>query len=151
MNFDEAKTELAKRLAGIYPGHHVGFSFDPDDDGIVYVRVYGVPDGEVNNSKSLVWDLVDALGTVDNVEFVPSIISMTNTSHYHQEFMPTGDDFDVAIPADIMQLLEKSETPSGVRLVCAEPLIVGWGDENDLELLHNIDEVTDERSFKVAA
>ena len=151
MNLNDAKTELAKRLADVYPGHHVGFSFDPDDDGIVYVRIYGVPDDEVNNSKCLVWNVIDALGAVDNVEFVPSIISMTNTSLYHPEFMPAVDDFDASVSAGIMQLLEKNETPSGVRPICAEPFIAGWGDENDLELLHNIDEVTDERSFKVAA
>ncbi len=151
MNLDEAKTELAKELAVIYPGHHVAFSVDPDDNGIVYVRVYGVQDDEVNNSKKRVWDEIDSLGLVDNVEFIPSIVSLTNTSHYHPELLPAVDDFDSAIPDDIMLLLENTPSSSDVRPMRVTPCIVGWGDEDDLELLHNIEEVTDERSFKVAA
>ncbi len=151
MDLDEAKTELAKKLAAIYPGHRIVFSFDPDDDGIVYVRVYGVLDDDVNDSKSRVWDVIDSLGSVDSVEFIPSIVSMTNTSRYHPELLSVVDDFDSAVPDDIMQLLEKTSAPSDEQPTCTPPCIVGWGDENDLELLHNIEEVTDERSFKVAA
>ncbi len=153
MNLNDAKVELVKNVSEVFPGHHVDFSFDSDDEGIVYVRVYGIPDDNVNDSKRLVWDVIDALEAVDGVEFVPSIISMTNTRLYHAKFLlPVIDDFDIPVSDGIMQLLEQSVDLYSAQPIRSHPCIVhGWNNADDLAVLHDINEVTDERSFRFAA
>ena len=152
MNPKDAKIEIAKNLEDRFPGYHVEFSFDSDDKGVVYVRVYGVPDTEVNVSKLHVWEVIDKLGEVEGVEFVPSIISMTNTRQYHSEFLPATDDFDHAVSDGVMRLLEQSAELYDVLPARSHPCVVyGWSDTDEPAVLHNIGEVTDDRSFKFAA
>lgn len=152
MNSKDATIEIAKNLEDIFPGCHVEFPYDSDDSGVVYVRVYGVPDTEVNASKTHVWEVIDKLGVVEGVEFVPSIISMTNTRQYHSGYLPVTDDFDHAVSDRVMRLLEQPAERYDVLPARSHPCIVyGWGDSDEHAVLHNIGEVTDDRSFKFAA
>ncbi len=154
MNFTDAKAELKRKIPAILPDClQICFSFDPDDESIVYVRIYGIADDKAYAAHDQVWDLIDSLGPIEDVEFVPSIISMTNTRLYHPELLATKDDFDHALPDGIFPLLESLESiaaPAPDQF--CPPATPRWSGTFTSSILDQIDEDPHERNdLKLAA
>ena len=154
MNVEDAKTKLKRDIFSAFPDClHVDFSFDPEDEGIIYVCIYGIPDDETYAAHNKACRVIDALGFIDGVEFVPSIISMTNTKRYHSELLPAPYDFDHSLPDVILPMLgsfESLDTPPS--FYSCPRAADGWNGIRSSSVLHDIDEDPHERNdVKLAA
>ena len=154
MNVEDAKTKLKRDIFSAFPDClHVDFSFDPEDKGIIYVCIYGIPDDKTYAAHNTACKAIDALGFIDDVEFVPSIISMTNTRLYHSELLPGIGDFDHPVSDCTLHLLVTSKSQFRPRPYFADPRTLGgWTDSDASAFLQDIDEDLHERNdIKLAA
>ncbi len=153
---NEDKARMSELAETLFEGHHVGIYPDPEDDGIGYVTVYGIPDGEVRSAKEKLWDAIEGLsGEMDIAPFVPSIVSLSNTQRFYPAFMPNTPDDDVAIPAPVLAAIEQGAPPGIHRIEypLRENKWPGWSPQRPSIVwnIANREETSDVRAIRFAA
>ena len=152
MNAENAKTAIEAKIKVAYPNSRFAFQCDSEDDGIVYVRIFGVPDNQVAEHKSLVWDIIDSIGEVDEICFIPSIISMSNTLAHHREFLPVANDFDQAVSDHVFKRIFEWDDSAFSPLVCESEIPhPAWSCNTAIDILEISKEMHNEHSFNLAA
>ncbi len=112
---------LRMAVERLFPANHIMFLTDPEDEGVVYVRVYGIPDAEVRDARGRLWDAIDGLeGEVDTNPFIPSIVSLSDTAAFYPEFLPDPPEEMSVVTAGVLGALRHSfAAPGRVRIPAA--------------------------------
>jgi len=133
------------KILDIVHGCHVSYVHDPEDNEIVYLRVFGVPDDEVTDVKLRLWEIIDTT----NAPFIPSVVSLSDTqSHYPHFLYPI--DFDSALPEGLMQLISGITEMPNLSSTDAELPSPSFC-TNLSPVLRNINEVSHAHDFRLAA
>ena len=152
MTIEQAKTSLSELIKAKYPGYHFQFQCDSEDDSVIYVRIFGIPDDKISEHKAKVWDLIDHIGETEEASFVPSIISMTNTLAHHREFLPVSDDFEQAIPTHVFKIIADWDNSTFKPHLCnSEIPQSAWSCDTVIDNFEITEDTHNEHSFKLAA
>ena len=81
---DRISIEVFKR----YPALVCRMEEDPEDPTVLQVTLYGVADDQLASVRESVWTVIESVGDVDGVDFVPSVVRLSDTMAYYPNFMP---------------------------------------------------------------
>ncbi len=60
----------------------------PDDPFTIYIRVFGVPDGQITSIENIIIDLENRLPNDTNFMLLPMVKNLKTTQEYYPEHMP---------------------------------------------------------------
>lgn len=112
-----------------FPGHYVDTMPDPEDDGLFYVRVFGVPDDGTYPAQVKLADALSGVHT-DSVDlvFAPFVVSMADTVAFYPEFMPFPPAAEGAvIDPDVLGILHDVVMTTPIRLQEPEQCMPRFG------------------------
>ena len=155
---DDHRGRVREVAEGLFRGCHVGFYPDPEDDGIEYVTVYGIPDAEVLGARDRLWDAICSLeGEIDTNPFIPSIVSLSDTKAFYPDFLPDPPADDVAVSVSVLSAMERLRDGQSRGILQKIPAQdwewPNWNPQRPsiVSDIDSIEEVSDARAIRFAA
>lgn len=112
-----AKDRITIEVFNRYPTLFCRMEEDPEDPTVLQVTLYGVADGQLASARESLWAIIESVGDVDGVDFVPSVVRLSDTKSYYPDFMPKDlDEMFVGLTSWGLELEWNKTKTTGYRL-----------------------------------
>lgn len=109
---DEIENKVSEIVNRYFPGYKFSLMGDPEDEKVQLIRLYDVADDDVKKFKDELWDVIEEHLEVEDVSFIPSIVSHTDTVEFYSDHLRVPDnvcvrDDDFTLKEDVCRKIEE--------------------------------------------
>lgn len=117
MNLVEITAQVKVRMRDAFPAYPVTVQSSPDDMFVLCVRVFAVPENQIDEVQDFIFDLQDSLIVETEAMLLPMVKSIDVTRQHYSEYMPLETAVSVGQIAEKF-LLKTIQEPSKWQVSC---------------------------------